>query len=162
MHTVFEQEWGIPIPPPGTLPAEQHPNVLVLLARPLILDTGGALILPLFTTREKAAAYKLLREHPDFEIADLPVSDAVMGYRAVSFALTGIDENKPSNVDHVDVVIDPETTDWTNIQTTGHVKIPLDTDALEKAGIYPASLTITGPQDRLWMYRAKPTPFKVR
>lgn len=50
-------EWGTPVPPPGTMTEEQRFNIIVALPSPIIVSTGDCLLAPIFSSRERAMEF---------------------------------------------------------------------------------------------------------
>jgi hypothetical protein len=102
-----EGPWSTAEPAPGTAPRAEHPNLIVSLANPALFSFRDCVVIPFFTTVELARAFKLPDERA-VELVDMPVSTAVIGKAAVSFALKGLTiESLPSGTRSVKVLVDP-------------------------------------------------------
>lgn len=57
-HELVTQVWSAPIPPPGSIPAEEHANAMLLLPRPVMLITpANAFVIPIFEHKTAAQRY---------------------------------------------------------------------------------------------------------
>ena len=127
-----ELEWGTPMPKAGTMPKEEHPNLVIILPRPVLLMGRDAYFLPLFSTREKADA--LLQMLPglaararsdQIELIETRSTTDVDGVEAIHFSTQGLSEEPP--LDCIRACVDPEPPDgdWGRIDRTLCVDMPL-------------------------------------
>ena len=83
-----EQAWSVREPQPGTVPRQDQPNMIVGLVIPALVQVHDLVVLPFFTTKEKAEAFEFMQA-TEAELVDVPVSTAVINQEAVSFSLRG-------------------------------------------------------------------------
>ncbi|WP_437304498.1 hypothetical protein [Sorangium sp. So ce388] len=154
LTNLLENLWSMPPPHPGTAPLEERPNVLIVLAKPAFVETDGAIFLPVFSSRELGLSFHHFSTHPNLELADVPVSSAVIGQKAVTVSLSGIEKNSISkSIEFIDIVLDPNpNNDWTHVETTAHARIPLR-KLLDSDTVHPVSLPVHN-LDRAWVWRS--------
>jgi hypothetical protein len=146
--------WGTPIPPSGTVPLSEKPNIIVGLAHPALLYSDLAAFVPLFSTRELAESFSPFSTNPKLELVDIPSSKLVTGEQAFTFAFPGIENMVlPRGITHVEILLDPlPDTNWQKIGASAHVR--LDIAELGKMGsINPVSWPASGVE-RVWLWRA--------
>lgn len=153
LDDILGSAWGTPIPPPGTAPMHERPNVMVVLVRPAFLETPLAVFLPIFSTRELGLAFGEFSNNPAVELVDAPTSSLVIGQRAVSITLAGIEHNEmPAGASHIEVVLDPiADARWTQVKARLRTKIDLR-ELIAKGTHTPVSFPI--PQvSRVWLWK---------
>ena len=146
--------WSVPQPGPGNAPLDDRPNMLIAIARPGVIYSDRLTIVPVFSTRELGEAFKGLRDQPDLELIDVPVSTALYGQEAVAISMRGLrDTHFGRDATHLDVFLDPDpNNDWTHVKVTAHTRVPLpDAATLD---MHPIGLPLSGCE-RVWMWRRK-------
>lgn len=99
-------DWATPVPAEGTMPRERHPTTLVLLVRPAVVVWGGVLVVPLFSSVERARGFSLFSADDNLEIVELPRSSLIIGQPAVSFSMQGAEEAPNAPELRMDVALD--------------------------------------------------------
>lgn len=109
---ICEAEWGTPLPAPGKAP--QSPNLFVTMIKPIAFVAGDRVIIPFFTSREKAESFmrrsKFTRpsgsQQP--ELVRIRSSQSVVGEEALSFSVRGLEQ---TGLKRVLVYLDPTPRD---------------------------------------------------
>lgn len=145
LRAIFEGPWRTPEPSPGRLPRSEHPNVIVVLVVPAVVETPTALFIPVFTTEERARQCPVFKGSSQVEVVRTPVSTAVAGQPAVSFSLTGLEHSStPAGLNEIHLVLDPEPQDaeWRKVDAKAHAILRVED--LRAAGFHmPISLPVT-------------------
>ncbi|WP_437512372.1 hypothetical protein [Sorangium sp. So ce1099] len=151
---LLESLWSTPPPPPGSAPLSEYPNLLVVLAKPAFIETPRAIYLPFFSSRDRGLAFQLFAKDPRLELVDVPVSSAVIGQRALTVSLSGLEKNEIyPGVEFVEAVLDPEASGgWVNVQAAARIRIPLR--ELWAAKVHcPVSIPVSD-LERAWVWRS--------
>jgi hypothetical protein len=145
LRAIFEGPWRTPEPAPGRLPRSEHPNVIVVLVVPAVVETPTALIIPMFSTEDRARQCPVFQGASQVEVVRTPVSTAVVGQAAVSFSLTGLESSTmPAGIHEIHLVLDPEPQDaeWRRVNAKSHAILKVED--LRSAGFHmPISLPVT-------------------
>ena len=152
LRTLCEQTWSVPEPQPGTVARQDQPNMIVSLVIPALVQVHDLIVLPFFTTREKAEAFEFTRGS-DLELVDVPASTAVINQTAVSFSLKGLDQVPiPLGAKIVKVLVDPVVTDegWKNLSCLAAIDIEIS--EVLKAPTTPINIPVSNI-DRLFTWR---------
>jgi hypothetical protein len=123
LRELCEGPWATPEPPPGRLPRNEHPNVIVQLIKPTLFEVHDKVLIAFFST--EAAAHSFGHPGPEGELLTVPVAKSVVGQRAVTFSLSGF---KPAgrSVAKIDALFDPKPEkDWRNIVCTRRVEVDI-------------------------------------
>jgi hypothetical protein len=117
-------DWRTAEPAPGTAPREEHPNLLVLLAKPAVLVTPReGLIVPLYSSRQLAEKSEL-RDRTEVELIEVRTSTLVIGQPAITITLAGLQQSDfPAETIHV--LLDPVPTEpeWSNVECVARTDI---------------------------------------
>lgn len=153
LHELCAREWDTPVPSPGTAPANRHPNIIVALAKPAVVVTDDALIVPLFASVEQASAFSLFKSRRELELVELPASTLFSGNRAFTFTLAGLEENEiPAGVAELLVLVDPGPIGRVGSATKAAERASARIDELLRIGtIQPVSVPFTA--NRLFVWR---------
>jgi hypothetical protein len=145
--------WSTPLPPPGSMPLADRPNMMVRLVRPALLYSESAVFLPVFSTRVLGLACRELANRPDIELVDAPLSTMPLGHPALLVALHGIDRAEHgAHITHLDIVLNPSPNhDWTHVEADSHTRIALD-DLVAQAAAEPLIIPLEGCQ-RVWLWQ---------
>ena len=128
-----EGEWGCPVPAPGSVPKDQRPNVLVTLAKPVVLELPNTIIVPVFSTKEKAEEFVeqvpgLAQQiaHAGHELCRIRSYRNYVDVEAISLTLHGL--CPPAGVVKLVVYLDPipRAKDWSLIDAAARAEIPLE------------------------------------
>ena len=151
-----EQAWSIREPQPGTVPRQDQPNMIVGLVIPALVQVHDLVVLPFFTTTEKAEAFEFMQA-TEAELVDVPVSTAVINQAAVSFSLRGLEHVPfPPGVKQIKILVDPVATDeeWKNINCVAAIELLID--EVCKDPIKPINIPVSNIE-RLFTWR-RPNP----
>lgn len=104
--------WGGVVPPPGSAPKDEHPNVIVSFATPaLLVGDDGNIILPIFTSEASAREFKGIPSHDGLDLVDVEPNNLVNDDDVFTFVFPGLHEQfaetKLSEAAEFVIVVDP-------------------------------------------------------
>ncbi len=125
--------WGTILPPPGRVPHDERPNLIVAIPIPITLTIRDCLLVPVFSSRERAQA--MVRQVAalaaqvlagDTELIEIRSSPDVSGTEAVSLSFARL--SRDAGTKSLRVCLDPEPEDegWTRVKATVVAEVPLD------------------------------------
>jgi hypothetical protein len=95
-HEVLDEictsHWGGALPMPGTVPQDQHANLLVVLVRPTLLIVCGHVLLPMFTSPEKAQQFGGYPSTADMHLQEVSPTTIGVEEPVFNFSLVGLEE----------------------------------------------------------------------
>jgi hypothetical protein len=155
LKDLCEQGWSTAEPQPGTVPRSEQGNMIVSLVVPALVQVHDVVVLPFFTTREKAEAFDFIRG-AEAELVDVPVSTAVIDRAAVTFSLKGLEQSPvPPGTTQIKVLVDPVATDaeWKNLNCTAAIDVSIP--QVLNAPTSPLSIPITNDVKRLFTWQRR-------
>lgn len=129
VSAICNDAWGTPAPIPGKAPVDEHPNMIVTLLAPAIVDGPTLRMIPLFSSEERARAFETLSNQATLELVRVPIVTSVSNEPAITFSLRGLEELPGmTGSKSLEVVFDPEpeTPDWSKVRASDHVSIDLE------------------------------------
>lgn len=157
LRELCEDDWAAPNHPPGSLPPEQHPNMIVTLVRPVLLHNDDVGFVPTFSSREAAAAFEPFCSHGGFEVVEVPIVSSVTGDLGFSFWLGDLSaEPALHSLRGICVVLDPKPKDsgWRKIDACAGAEIEMKR-LLEANPIDPITVPVGEDVTRVYLWRAK-------
>jgi hypothetical protein len=128
------KEWATPVPPPGTMASDQFPTVMVSLPVPMVVARGDSLLVPLFSSRERAMDF--LRHAPslsqridsgDLELTEVKSNpDVVRDQEVISLSFTHFGPDQAGKTLHVCVDPVPRDGSWSHVDAAGSLEVPVD------------------------------------
>jgi len=155
LKDLCEQGWSTCEPEPGTVPRADQANMIVSLVVPALVQVHDVVVLPFFTTREKAEAFEFVRG-AEAELVDVPVSTAVINRAAVTFSLKGLEQTPvPPGTTQIKVLVDPVATDgeWKNLNCTAAIDVSIP--EVLNAPTSPLSIPIINDVKRLFTWQRR-------
>lgn len=114
VNDICVNEWNTDIPAEGSLPVEEHANLIIALPVPALLQAENQVFIPIFSSEKLARQFasRISSKSRDFtshyELIRIKSSADVVGVEAISFSLLGLD---PTDTSHIHVYVDPEPLD---------------------------------------------------
>ena len=148
-------EWGVDAPKSGRVPISEQPNIIVTLVKPVAVLAGRRMIFPMFSDVSAAKAFEPFCSQKSLELVYVPASEAVVGRRAITFSLAGLDEvAREQPFDAIVVFIDPSVAALTSATAQSTVSMPL-ADLLKNASVQPFSIPVEPHVKELFVWRER-------
>lgn len=151
LRELAEKRWNTKEPPDGKMPLEKRPTIMVVLARPAALLTMHGIVVPMYSSEERARATNPFPADMKLELIEVPPSTRVIGQRAFSFWLRELKlEELPPLARSVKIYVDPVPGEpgWRVIGMNGLAEVlPEQLADCEKA---PMSIPINAKQLFCW------------
>ena len=149
--------WKAFVPPPGTVPKSEQPDVITSLVTPAVLVFGVDLVVPVFTDERRARAFKGFASYENLDLVDIYANLLVRDVPAFSFVLPGLKQqvlgaNMTKDACLI-VAIDP-THPGTLSQSPIRIRLDelVETSETEPVSLLQAALGV----DMLFIWRKKP------
>lgn len=159
------EDWCTPEPAPGNIPIAEQPNLLVTLAKPIGILSGKRFIVPIFVDKSYAESFQPFCADSGFELVTVPAARAVVGARAITFSLAGLEDSTVSReATTIEVFLNPRPTDqsWLQVMALARSEIAVK-DLIERGTIHPISVPVSGDIECgfVWQQRRKLTEWNV-
>jgi hypothetical protein len=126
-------EWGTAVPPPGRIPSDKRPNLMVALPVPITLRIGDCLLAPIFSTRERAVAFidrvpglSAKVDAGEWELLEIRSNrDVQPPAEVISFSFARLEEDHSARLLQICLDPVPQNDEWTNINATAAATAPL-------------------------------------